>query len=355
MIDADAVRADAVESLGLGTIGVNLTSREAISASLRRAASFLCPATSGRIVRAVLEVMAGLVPNDDDLRRELDATLDLLIASGDLLYLPTGDGGSMRRLFLGPPSFVQRSANAFILVGVRPDGAPFVDDELAPLITYEGHTRTLRMRDALDGAEILGAADIARLTKDQWVRAPRSTLASEVLAYYTTRLLAAGTSSGIAELQLLDPATPVRYYRGRWRTPMPADNGTYVARRPQAYGADLWCVAVLAGGQVVRFVDLPVDDRLSLARDEAWRLQAALDATLGHPQQLRIREGQQADVRVLDLFSPVPSWAQRYLDAVGVPLGRSGGSLFSYGLAVSDVDEITAFLSAGLWLATADE
>lgn len=352
---ASRVRKSAVWSLGLGEVGLDYFSREVMSASLRRAASFLCPTTHGRLVRAVADASAGLGAEDQDVRDELETALQLLIAYGDLLYLPVDeDGASSRRVFLGPPSFVQRTSDALLLVGVRPDGAAFIDDEWASQIDYAGHTRTLRIADIANVSALLGSAGIAPLTLAQWLRVPRTKLPSELVAEYGARLQSGRPSGNVESLRVLDHATPTTYYRGRWRSPKSSDTGTYIARRPQAYGADLWCFAHLVEGQLTRFIDLPVRDGISLGRDEAWRLQAALDATLGHPQHLRIRTGQQPGTSLIDLFSPVPSWAQRYLDTVGIPVGRGSGSLFTYALDGAETSSVADFFSTELWLTPTD-
>jgi hypothetical protein len=67
------------------------------------------------------------------------------------------------------------------------------------------------------------------------------------------------------------------------------------------------------------------------------------------------RPGQTADVRVIDFFAPVPSWAQRRLDAVGVPSPRARGALFSYEVGAADVDAELQFLSLMLWIESANE
>jgi hypothetical protein len=159
---------------------------------------------------------------------------------------------------------------------------------------------------------------------------------------------------GLEGVTILDPSAPVRFYRGRWRTPKKADDGIFVARRPQAYGADLWCFAEVSTGAVTRLIDLPVTVSVAPASDEAWRLQAALDAEAGHPQLFRVRGRELTDAALLDLFSPLPSWAQRRLDAIGKPLLRSRGALLSYRIPREELDEELQFLVNMLWMAPDD-
>jgi hypothetical protein len=349
----DQVSESALRALGLGDVGVDLFSTESMAASLRRAASLLCPATPGGIVRSVLEVLAGLPGyRDDETKGQLETVLEALVGYGDLLELPAEDPDSIGlRIYLGPPSFVRRSSGSCLLIGVRPDGAQLVGDELAALIEYEGHVRTVPSSDALD--EAIASSGLTELSPEQWLEAPRPATPSELIGEYDSRLQVAGPSGDIADPRVLDPSLPVTYYRGRWRSPKPSDTGTFVARRPQAFGADLWCFAQVTGGHITQLIDLPIFGSLVLGADEAWRLQAAIDATNERHQQVRIQRG--AGRTRLDFFSPLPSWAQRRLDVVGIPLLRERGSLFSYSLPTFEVEEELRFLIDMLWMATNDQ
>lgn len=343
----------AVRALGLGQAGVDLLSPEALAVSLRRAASLLCPATPRRIVQSVVDALSGFPGYTLETRDQLESMLETLIAYGDVLELPTDatDTGG-RRIFLGAPAFVRRASGACLLVGVRPDGVPLVGDELSSLIEYEGHVRLIRPAGPFVPVHMLTSARLLDLGVDQWLKAPRVTSANDLIEEYQRRLQAAGPSGDIADLTLVDPSTSVTYYRGRWRPPRKTDDGSFVARRPQAFGADLWCFAQLSHGQVVKLVDLPVGVAVAPAADEAWRLQAALDALAGQPQRARVRVGPRPGSLVLDVFSPLPSWAQRRLDVIGTPLLRSRGALLSYGVPHDEVDEECLFLREMLWMTT---
>jgi hypothetical protein len=347
----DQTATSALGSLGLSEVGVDLLSTEALAASLRRAASFLCPATPGQIVRSVMEVLEGLPGYTDATQPELETLLETLVGYGDLLELSVDGLGSGRtRLFLGAPAYVQRSSGACLLVGIRPDGAQLVGDELAAAIDYEAHTRLVPPSESLDS--FLTASGLVRLTSAQWlIRAPRQVEARYLVGEYDLRLEASGPSGSIEGSRILDSTAPVTYYRGRWRPPKASDNGTFVVRRPQAFGADLWCYALLADGEIVQLVDLPLLESIAPGADEAWRLQAALDALAGHPQQVRLRQGSETSQVVLDLFGPVPSWAQRRLDVVGTPLQRGRGALFSYCLPAEEAAEELQFLADMQWIA----
>jgi hypothetical protein len=349
------VAAEAVENLGLDPTAVDLLSPEALAASLRRTASVLCPAPPGAVVRAVADVLSDLPGFDSDARDDLEDLVTALVAYGDLLELPLDDAGTARRhLFLGPPAFVRRSTG-LIVIGVRPDGAPLLGGELTVKLDYNRHLRVIPQDSSEEIAGALVDEGMIELTAEQWLHAPRACDARALIDDYARRLTARPPTADIEGVRLIASDTDVTYYRGRWTPPRGDDNGNFVARRPQAYGADLWSFVSIANGSVNRVLDLPVEDPLAPACDEAWRLQAAIDASENQPQRVRIRSAAQPDLALVDFFAPLPSWAQRRLDAVGLPVLRSPGALFSYQLPQAEVADETAALSDLLWIEPSDE
>lgn len=340
----------AVETLKLNSESTGLTSPEGVSASLRRAASFMCPTTPDRLIGAVLDAISPL--QADELNREdVSEALELLVASGDLLELRQESGRSTRLLYLAPASYIERIPGTYLLVGIRPFGAAIVEDDLASDIAYQGPTRILTL-DPSDAAERLQALGLHAIPKDRWVAIPAPEAAADFVDRYRTRLDIAGEAGLLDGLRILDPTTPVRYYRGRWRFPAPSDTGDFIARRPQAYGADLWCLIRFRAGAPERLIELPVDDPVVPGRDEAWRYQAAIDHLRGVPQQFRVRPGSTPDTdTTFDIFSPLPGFAERYLQFVGLPLGKTPGALFSYRVSSAAVNDVAAFLTAILWMA----
>ena len=167
----------------------------------------------------------------------------------------------------------------------------------------------------------------------QWVRRPAEMPPGELIRQMRERLSAAGPAGVVEGLTVIDPAAKVTYYRGRWRPLKPADSGLFVARRPQAYGADLWCVVLVAGGAPVRLLDLPADDpaapgsRRGLARPGRARRRRAQPS--GVPRRRRCGTGASAG-RTVDFFSPLPRWAERYLQLTGMAVPRTAGALCSY-------------------------
>jgi hypothetical protein len=325
-----------------------------LAASLRRAASFLCPTTPGALIRAVKDCLRGLPEFTEEIETEIAGLVDSLVAYGDLLELPVDDDTRIRRqLFLGPPAYVPRSSHLALLVGIRPEGAPLLSDDLLGDIECPGYSRFIRSKGDRTIPDALALEGLIELQPDQWLQAPRQTAAEELVAFYSERLDVAGPSGDIAGAQLIDPNSRVTYYRGRWRVLKPRDLGRFVARRPQAFGADLWCFAEVADGMVSKLIDLPLQNPFAPGADEAWRLQAALDAIAAHPQQIRIRGD--TEISLLDFFAPLPSWIRRRLDIVGESAPRGPSALFSYAVPQEESAEEIAYLTDMMWLAVVKE
>jgi hypothetical protein len=345
--------ARAVGLLGLDDSVVDLFSTEGICASLRRAASFLCPASPRQIVDAVLDVLTPLGPDLE--RADVNDALDALVGAGDLLELQSS-GTRRRLLFLGPPSYVEKRPGSYLLLGIRPNAGKIVDEEsLGTVVLYESHTRSVVL-DPEEATEALASAGLHRLTREQWAKASRQMAAGAVVEQARERLASSRAPGPVSGLMLIDPAMPVRYYKGRWREPIASDQGIFVARRPQAYGAPVWCAVELADGVPQAVLDLPVDSSIAPGWDDARKLQAALDAERGSPQVFRVRPtGQPDGENIFDFFGPLPSWAERYLDLTGLPVPRSQGALFSYRVPDAAMSDITAFLSKSLWMQVTEE
>lgn len=347
-LSVEAASKAATEALGLGATTVNLISPEGLCASLRRAASFLCPTSPREIVDAVLDAVVPLSSVGEPSRDDLMEYLDMLISQGDLWELQDQSEGATRQIFLAPPSFVVKEPGRYLVLGTRPFAAPLIGGDLADEMVYERQMRSINL--PIDAAKsLLVAAGLREISRDQWIRHPRSCPSSELLDDYSLRLAAARPSGEIDGMTLIDPDSSVQHYRGRWRELKPSDTGLFVARRPQAYGADLWCIVRTSHGIPQTFIDLPVLNIDGSGHDEAWRAQAAIDAEQGHPQVLRLR-ADSGGTAVLDGFSPLPSWAHRYLELVGSSTPHGKRALFSYEVAATVVPEVSAFLTEMLWM-----
>lgn len=348
-VEPERVALDSVHSLGLDSTSIGLTFAEGLAASLRRAASFHCPTTATALVRNTEEVLDGLPGFDAGTPDEIAAVLDLLVSYGDLVELRLDDNGPGRRqLFLGPPSFVSRESDVCLLVGIRPDGVPLLGDSLVEHIEYEGHVRRLRTRSSSTARAMLEADGLVERKIEDWLDAPRASTPADLKNTYLERLETAQEIHESEGVRILDTNARVNFYKGRWRPLKDGDRGQFVARRPQAFGADLWCVVAVEQGSL-RIVDLPLGFTLGRGSDEAWRLQAAFDFLAGHPQRIRKRPGANLSDEVLDFFSPVPSWMQRRLDVIGRPLTGVSGALFSYAVPSNEVREEERFLELMMW------
>lgn len=327
---------------------VYLLSREGVCASLRRAASFMCPATPRQLVDAVLDALTPLGP--DLARDEVADALDGLVGVGDLLELRP-PGTRARLLFLGPPSYVEKQAGHFLLLGIRPNDEPLVDEEsLGASVIHESHIRSVAL-DPDGSAKALRAVGLHRMTREQWATAPRQESAATVVQQVRQRLGSAPSAGQISGLEIIDPKTSVRYYKGRWREPLSTDQGIFVGRRPQAYTAPIWCVIEFAHGLPIAAFDLPVHSSTTPGWDEARRLQAALDSERGASQIFRVHRNEQPDgTRVFDFFGPLPSWAERCLNLLALPVSKSRGALFSYLVPDGAEPDLRAFLSNSLWM-----
>lgn len=338
----------AVEALGLNADVSDLASPEGLAASLRRAASFLCPATPRRLVDAVLDVLQPL--GADVARQDIGEALEGLIGVGDVIELRAGDSAT-RLLFLGPPSFVEKRPGRYLLLGIRAGAVPLVDEEsLGSEVACEGPTRTVDL-DPETAPDALRAAGLQPLTPGQWAGVPRLEPAAAVIEQVRDRLRGSVAPGPIEGLSLIDPESSVRFYKGRWRDPRTGDTGLFVGQRPQAYGASVWCVAECVDGVPRSVLDLPMGSSTAPGWDEGRRVQAALDAERGEPQVFCARATDaSAEDHVFDFFSPLPSWAERYLNLAGLPVMKSRGALFSYRIAGGAVEEAERFLADALWM-----
>lgn len=344
----------ALNELGLGHTGADLVSVEGIAASLRRAASFLCPCPPRQIVDAVLEVLRPLRPRADLRRGQVADVLDLLIAGGDLVELRQHqEMRTIRLIYLGPPTYVEKEPGRYLIAGVRPYGEPLVDLDSADVI-HEAHTRTVTLNPATAAAE-LSTRGLLRVSPDTWVGCPRAETAANLLTRVGDQVDSALSAGILSQLHIIDPAKPVKYYKGRWRDLAPADDGIFVGRREQAYGADLWCAVGVADGVPQQLLDFPIDDPVAPGRDEAWRFQAAVDAESGRPQQYRLRTIDGQSNVVFDFFSPLPGWAERRMQLVGIPINRQAGTLFSFQVPLEAVTSLREFLGETLWMVDMEE
>lgn len=348
-LTAKQVQQQKTLELGLDPDVLDLTSSEGLAGAFRRAASFLCPCSAATLVRAVVLPQRGLVSDLEKTKELAERTLDAMISHGDLLEQPELENGTPPRvlLYAAPASFVFRQSGLVVLLGVAAEQLSPLSSELERRIQYLGHIRRLKpsspTEDLRDELRQLG---LIELSFDAWLKGPKPCNASQAVAASDRALDVVPPSRDIPGLSLLDPTKPVRYYRGRWEEPK-AQTGRFVGRRQQAYGADLWCYVQMKNGQPERMIDLPQRGSRWRGCDEAWHLQAAIDALRGAPQNFRVTPS--GDAVLLEFFSPAPAWARRRWDAIGEPV-PSEGSLFAYRISRSEIEEERQFMREALWL-----
>ncbi|MGH6950551.1 MAG: hypothetical protein ACREH4_06745 [Vitreimonas sp.] len=310
-----------------------------IAQVLRRAAFFMAPAPRHELERAVRSSLRPFITDEEVLKQEVNAAFECMATYGDVIEMR--DAAGKLRVRPLPPAFIVRHDGALMLTGIA-------GDEITPTLG-EGidsqHRDTLRL---VTGADALAAreAGLIELTETAWLRLPAAVTAQAHVDHWREHLDRAAPTTPIAELKLIDPASPVTFYPDRWRGPRSGDTGTFVARRPQTYGDPLWCAVTMTDGVLTRFVDLYGPGDRERPCDVAWRLQMALDAVNGCPQRFRREDA--GDRRLIKFFSPLPGWIERKLAVRGDKM-KAERCLYAYAFAASPDDE-TTFLAERGWL-----
>ena len=331
-IDCSEAQQAAVQALEILTDAgepADMTGPDMLAASVRRAAGFLCPCPPRTLREEVEGVLEGLV-DDDDAAEKIKDTIQQLILVGDLLDLPVEENGrSNRMLHATPPSFVVRKDDRHVLLGIPSDGQSILSESYRDRIEQRGAVRFFH-EDSEAVRQILTSQGLTEITNKEWLRPPNfEPSPSDYIAGFDKELDQTGkVNTEVAGLQILDPSESAQFYKGRWRKPKKQDDGRYVARRARQFGADFWCYVEIREGAVHRLMDFPRLPHSETPRDEAWRLQAAIDAHQGVPQVYRIRP--ENERTVIDVFSPLPSWAERQFLVVSEPTPGEKGALCSY-------------------------
>lgn len=343
-LDGSEVAEQTVRALGLDPTVHTPFSPEAMAEHVRRAAGFACPCTRGALARAVTDVLTSLPGSPDELAELAEETVDRLLGIGDLLELDVSDDeqANTRRILLGPPSYVALTSGRTLLIGIDPNHA--MTDQADVPIRRSGHIRYFDPPVQDSWLSTRSALSVAN-----WLGVPAECSYDDLLADVAARLTGALSLTDTDGLMILDPATKPTYYRGRWRTLKPIDSGLFIVRRVRRFGAPQWSLIRAENGAVPGVVDLPLARSVRPAHDEAWRIQAAIDARNGTPQRFRVRVVQTGEARV-SVFSPLPTWAQRFLEALGTPVPREK-SLMSFALPSDDVEQVADFLERHLWMA----
>lgn len=352
-VDAADVTASSRQALLLPVAG-DAMDPAFLAALVRRSAAYLCPCSSRSLVRSVEEALRGLTLDKEQVLSSAERAVERAMLAGDLLELSqvTTDDPAAKGtwVFAAPPAFVARPSGSVFLMGVVPDEASPLPMTLTVRVSYEGPFRILRPQPPEDLPQVMRELGLLELTHDAWFKAPRREPAAAHIARFTRDLAMLGPAGDVTGLTILDTASSPTYYRGRW-TSLKNQSGNYVARRPQAYGADLWGIAQCEQGRLLKFLDFPRRNDRWRGSDIAWHLQMASDHNAGNPQRYRVRK--EDGSTYLDFFSPIPQWAERRLAVLGQPAPRNS-CLFSYQIAEAELPAEERFLQDYLWLAPAD-
>jgi hypothetical protein len=349
-ISRSLAQSSLVTALGLNSELLNINTEEVIACSIRRVASFLSPCSPSALISAATEPLKGLIENLDIFRDSVEDSLESLVAFGDLLNIdydvqdPRGYRGPT--IFAAPPCFVRRRSGTLVLIGILPDNTTLLSEEMQKRIVYRKHIRLLPPDSTTQDAEILRDLGYIELLFDTWSKLPRVESPADFINRADQKLRAAPPAGSLGELEIVGPWVQELFYKRRWITPT-KECGRYVGRRKHSYRADIWGYFELSDGKPIRFIDLPFDKRFYRGCDDAWRLQAALDHSHGIPQVYKIRE-RIDDNLIFDFFSPVPMWASRRWDLIGVPVPKEN-CLFSYAFSSKEAEEEMVFIEKYLW------
>lgn len=334
------------ERLRLPQGGSQLATTEGVAAMLRYAGELECPCSALRLTRRVEGMVDGLLSGFGD----LEDTLDRVISCGDLVAFGRNErAGFVGRdvIALGPPRFVPLGGAGHLLLGLEPEGQSLLPEAVWRHVELSQEYRRLPAAAVGNVEELLHGAGYLKVTPATYVKAPEIRLPEDVKRHYDNRLEKANGVDGLEEVQVIRPEASRTYYRGRWGSPSRLSCRTII-RRKRLYGADLWAYAELVGGRVERLLDLGSPGQRGC--DEAWHLLQALDHVSGSPQLLRVAQDGRGGVFRVDVFSPLPQWATRFMAIMGQPSQGRDGAMFSWLVAGNAIPEVRAFLVQRCWL-----
>jgi hypothetical protein len=321
-----------------------------VAAALRRAASALCPCSQSTLAAAVHDALRFSRQGSSAIENLLQDCLEGLTVAGDLLEINrvTLDDPNIPGtwLFAGPPSFVRRASGTLVVFGIATGGLLPLPQRLSSQLRYNGCFRMLPS----DGDDVIAAElrDLGFIEQRErsWLRAPPLRTASAFRNAVLTALDASPNRAPVAGLEIL---IPLAGGYGRWTIPED-QTGVFVARRPQAYGAPLWCAVRLGNGVCTNLLDLPpADDPYPDWRgcDYGWQLRFALDACAGQPCRYQ-RRLCDPDIELRFNF-PLPLWTTRRLELAGRRQPRQH-ALLTYLLPAHEAEADEEFLQQMLWL-----
>lgn len=341
--------------LKLTSVQEQIVDDELLAGLLRRCAGVHCPCSKLTLRSLVFENLKYLDFEEDTLSDRLDNGIENLIIGGDLLEfneIITDDTKAKGTwVYPAPPTFVIRRSGGIYLLGIVPDQDLFLPSSITDLIIYDGFTRLILPKPGREIENELRELGLYQLCESSWLKGPKKSSANLHLDQFQNLLSNKPPSGSITDLKILDSKKSVNYYKGRW-TVLSNQTGTFVARRPQEYGTDIWCLVKLEMGKPTGLIDLPVNKSRWRGCDTAWHLQMAIDYLNGNSQKYR-RTLTDEGVR-FDFFSPLPLWSKRRFMLLGQSV-PSVKCLFSYLLPYIEVETEEHFLQESLWLFPTDD
>ena len=351
VVDQGAVAGTAYASLGVEVADDGVLAASYLSAAIRRLAGFLCPCSPRTLVRRMVESHHGLVEDVPAFIELVEASIETLVAIGDLLELAdvTLEGEQVRGTWLvaAPPAYVVRPSGTAFILGLSADEQTPLPTEMRSRVESRRGIRSIASLPGEDLATVLHDLGLRSLSERAWLKCPKVVGAHDLIALHDAKLAGLQPSGDIPDIVVLDGSRKTRSYKGRW-TSSGSLTGNYVVRRPQTFGSDLWVYAQLVDGQPRKLLDLPLHGDRWRGCDAAWRIQMAIDAVAGRPQEYRLRES--GGDAILDFFSPIPMWARKRLAVIGSEIDPSG-CLLSFLVPEAEVATEEKFLGGMLFLA----
>ncbi|WP_411338966.1 hypothetical protein V6U71_13660 [Sphingopyxis sp. J-6] len=350
-IDEHAVIGTAYSSLGLERGDEGILSACYLSAAVRRLAGFLCPCSPRTLVRRMVDSHHGLVDDVATFIDLVEASIESLVAIGDLLEL--GDvaleGEQVRGTWLvaAPPGYVVRPGGTAFVLGLSADEQTPLPTEMRSRVEIRRGIRSITPLPTEDLATVLHDLGLRHLSESAWLKHPKPVSAKDLITLHDTKLSGLQASGEIPDMIVLDGSRRARSYKGRWTSPGTL-TGNFVVRRPQTFGSDLWGYAQLVDGQPRKLMDLPLHGDRWRGCDAAWRIQMAIDTVAGRPQEYRLREA--GGDAILDFFFPIPMWARKRLAVIGSEIDPAG-CLLSFLVPQTELATEEKFLSEMLFLA----
>lgn len=349
LLSSIAAGSSVTEQLGLGASDTFEATATWYAHFMRRVCSTTCPIPRGKLIRLAKDLLSGLLADPDIVQSNIEAAIDGLFESGDLLELSkfssSDEHYSGDWIFLAPPSYMQHGNGRVYVFGIAADDAPFLPLSLSSSLVFDGPYRHLPISDR-ETLEALFSAGLRQVPDAHWQITPKKQTARQFFDYAVRKLAVAPPAGAMEGIRIFLPnAQSGEKYKDRLKYPK-QETGLFVGRRPASFGAEHWCFFELEQGTAVRFIDLPLAGDKLRGCDAAWHLQLAIDSLKGTPAVYKIKE---IEGKVEVYFSfPLPLWALRRFRALD---NHSNTSPFHRTFSVQEWPTEKRFIEEQLWFA----